>query len=317
MESTTDIDLFKKLLHYVEDEYAQFIDHGLGEIKEWKGQEIIGFQDHLRSKTGSTVSEKWFYTYVKNQPEKLPRVDILNLLCTYIDAHSWSAFAKAEKETIKAAVEHSHQLEKKESRKENWNHLFKSIAGFVIMACIYAGYNWWQSTQKTAFSICFYDQDRKSLITDLSVELVLIDGMGKTYHKADSTGCFHGEAASNKITLIARSSFHKNDTLIMDFDQSISRDQYLQTDDYALMLDYYSNNKVTAYKKRREQLDKLIEDNAIIMEVLPHSIGVTLYDKEDFINKLTTPTNSLKRLQIIDTKYQNEKITKLKFKIAR
>ena len=46
--------------------YAQGINEAIGKIKEWKGQEIIHFQDHLKSKTGNTVSEKWFYTYVKN-----------------------------------------------------------------------------------------------------------------------------------------------------------------------------------------------------------------------------------------------------------
>ncbi len=66
METIIEIDLFKLLLHYVEDVYAQGINEAIGKIKEWKGQEIIHFQDHLKSKTGNTVSEKWFYTYVKN-----------------------------------------------------------------------------------------------------------------------------------------------------------------------------------------------------------------------------------------------------------
>ncbi len=82
------------------------------------------------------------------------------------------------------------------------------------------------------------------------------------------------------------------------------------------MLDYYSNGKIEEYKNRRVQLHKLIDQDAILMEVLPHSIGVTLYEKVAFINKLTTPTTSLKRMVIIETKYDQGKIIKLKFKIA-
>ena len=46
----------------------------------WGMNEIKLFQDHLFERTNNTVSEKWFYTYFKNNPEKLPRVDMLNIL---------------------------------------------------------------------------------------------------------------------------------------------------------------------------------------------------------------------------------------------
>jgi hypothetical protein len=101
MESHDDIAIFKALLRSVGN---QFWKNGNTastiEMNGWKGQEITHFQDDLRSKTGSTVSEKWFYTYVKNNPEKLPRIDILNLLAQYIGENNWHAFAKAEKNRI-------------------------------------------------------------------------------------------------------------------------------------------------------------------------------------------------------------------------
>ena len=61
-------------------------------ISDWKGGTITAFQEDLFEKTKGRVSEKWFYTYCKNTPEKLPRIDILNLLSTYVGYLSWNDF---------------------------------------------------------------------------------------------------------------------------------------------------------------------------------------------------------------------------------
>lgn len=63
-------------------------------IKDWKGDEIIAFQEDLFIKVKGRVSEKWFYTYFKNTPEKLPRIDMLNLLSNYIGLENWNALKK-------------------------------------------------------------------------------------------------------------------------------------------------------------------------------------------------------------------------------
>ena len=62
------------------------------DVKQWTGDEIVLFQEDLFSKVKARVSEKWFYTYFKNEPDKLPRVDMLNLLSQYVGFKNWSEF---------------------------------------------------------------------------------------------------------------------------------------------------------------------------------------------------------------------------------
>ena len=59
-------------------------------IQEWKGSMITSFQEDLFQKTKGRVSEKWFYTYCKKTPDKLPRIDTLNLLSVYSGYQSWT-----------------------------------------------------------------------------------------------------------------------------------------------------------------------------------------------------------------------------------
>ena len=62
------------------------------EFKDWSGYDIQNFQDDLEGKCKSTVSEKWFYNHFKNENEKLPRVDVLNLLSFYCGFKNWDDF---------------------------------------------------------------------------------------------------------------------------------------------------------------------------------------------------------------------------------
>lgn len=64
-------------------------------IANWKGIDIIYFQEDLRKQSKANISEKSFYTYFKASPAlKLPRIDILNLLSIYAGYISWYDFKK-------------------------------------------------------------------------------------------------------------------------------------------------------------------------------------------------------------------------------
>ncbi|AGC77935.1 hypothetical protein LX97_03390 [Nonlabens dokdonensis] len=315
MKTITDIDLFKILLHRVEKQYESSTGYDVGQIKSWKGQEIIHFQDDLRSKTGSTISEKWFYTYVKNNPEKLPRIDILNMLAQYIGEDNWHAFAKAEhKQPFKIEETRSQHIQKPRQLRSKKPYIILILV--VVIMCISWIYSFMNS--KTEYEFCFIDFYSKSPIENKILDIkVLNENESPQYFKTDSLGCFKGTTSGSLIKFVVSSPYYKNDTITRVLNGEQFEQLPLRTDDYALMLDYYSNGKVEEFKKRKAQLNQLIARDAIIMEVLPHSIGVTLYEKADFINKLTTPTSTLKRLEIIETTYRNEQITKLKFRIQR
>lgn len=93
----TDLELlhFEQLKSEVQAKYLENHTPSVSDISKWKGIDIIYFQEDLRRVAKGNISEKSFYTYFKNTPvEKLPRIDMLNLLSAYVDYASWYDFKK-------------------------------------------------------------------------------------------------------------------------------------------------------------------------------------------------------------------------------
>jgi hypothetical protein len=69
---------------------------------DWSLNDIRDFQADLESVCKSSVSEKWFYTHLKNESDKLPRIDVLNLLSCYCGYKNWDAFCLSTQRNYKA-----------------------------------------------------------------------------------------------------------------------------------------------------------------------------------------------------------------------
>ncbi|MGC9341320.1 MAG: hypothetical protein ACP5E3_01320, partial [Bacteroidales bacterium] len=63
-----------------------------GLLSDWKGQDILAFQVELQETLKENISEKWFYTHMKSNHKKLPRIDTLNLLSRFVGYKSWNDF---------------------------------------------------------------------------------------------------------------------------------------------------------------------------------------------------------------------------------
>ena len=83
------------------------------------------------------------------------------------------------------------------------------------------------------------------------------------------------------------------------------------------MLFYYSKS-IKDLKKKRESLNYLISDNALIYQVYDNeTYGVETMDKQRYINLVTLPSTSLENLEVIETKNDlSGKINMIKFKIT-
>ncbi len=93
----SDLDLlhFEQLKNEVQTQYLENHTPSFDDISKWKGIDIIYFQEDLRKIAKGNISEKSFYTYFKNSPvTKLPRIDMLNILCVYAGYASWYDFKK-------------------------------------------------------------------------------------------------------------------------------------------------------------------------------------------------------------------------------
>jgi hypothetical protein len=113
--------------------------------------------------------------------------------------------------------------------------------------------------------------------------------------------------------------FHLKMTFSVGYAAAFEKDQKisLPPNDYALIIHYFSQMKVDDWQKRRNSLEKMIDDNAMIYQVLHegNGPGMELYNKSEFIDKLTLPAGSLRNIEILDTKYKNDKIMVLRFRI--
>jgi len=76
---------------------------------------------------------------------------------------------------------------------------------------------------------------------------------------------------------------------------------------------------VEDWRKRRDYLGEIIDDAALIYQVVnsKNEVGMELFNKEEFIDKLTMPSSSLKHLEILETKFQKEKILVLRFRVNK
>ena len=98
----------------------------------------------------------------------------------------------------------------------------------------------------------------------------------------------------------------------------------LKPDDYKMALYYFSikdikgANSEQLIKQKRKQLENLISNSAVITQVYDNDIyGLETLDKDDYITLMTTPTTSLKNLNVIEMKKDNAgKIISIKFKIS-
>ncbi|WP_298518872.1 hypothetical protein [uncultured Kordia sp.] len=275
------------------------------DIRAWKGSTITDFQEDLRSKTKGSISEKWFYTYIKNDAEKLPRIDMLNLLSMYVGFENWNDFVQHNE--IEAEVEIESENVRRSFPKLIWLLLLVPLLAFGV----YSLY----PTENT-FTFCFTDADQREAITKIPLDIEVIrENESSLYFKTDSLGCFSYSTPEKELKFVVKSPYHKTDTIVRHLNSSTHKTVQLQTDDYALMLLYYANGNKDDWQKRRAQLNELIAENAQIYRVFKNNVGIEMYTKKEFINLLTIPTSTLKKMQILDKVFANEKIVKLKFMI--
>lgn len=272
-------------------------------IADWKGQNIIDFQAELVLSQKEHLSEKWFYTHMKSVNRKLPRIDILNFLSQYVGYQNWEDFKHYQSEN------------KQNVKKERSKQLYYLLPLLIVLmlTTIYLVY---QSFYIQEYNFCFYDSVSKESITNGIIEVTLLEKKESPRNFfCDDNGCFILKTNKKNIRFIVESPYFKKDTITRRLNGFNHTETIkLEADDYALMIHYFSSSKVQDWLKRKEDLNQMISDEAKIYQVFEGTIGMEMYNKWEFINKLTLPTNSLSNIEILDTKYENEQITHLSFR---
>jgi hypothetical protein len=83
------------------------------------------------------------------------------------------------------------------------------------------------------------------------------------------------------------------------------------------MISYFSEMKLDDWQRRRASLDSIIDEGAMICKAGSGSrkLGVELFSKKEFIDKLTMPAGSLQNIEILETKLNKGKIVVLRFRM--
>jgi hypothetical protein len=240
---------------------------------------------------------------MKSESLKLPRIDILNFLSQYVGHHDWEDF------------KHIHSGQKQKSGKDNSNSYFYLVP-LLVVVILTVFYFVTKSFYSQEYTFCFYDSISKQSITNNIIEVTVLEKneSNKSY-LCDADGCFTLKTIKRRIQFVVETPYYHRDTIVRRLN-SFNRSEKikLQIDDYAIMIHYFSNSNVKDWLKRREDLNYIFADNAKIFQVYEGTVGMEIYNKWEFINKLTLPVSGLKDIEILDTEYAGEKIKHLRFK---
>ncbi len=276
-------------------------------IADWKGQEITDFQEDLLIKINAHISEKWFYNHIKSESKSLPRIDVLNLLSKYAGYTNWDDFIFKNSDPV---------IQNKLIPKANRYFIIIPVLVLCVVAILFFVFKLLSNRE---YKFSFYDAHTRDAISSYPIEIKLLsDNESPVNYFSDSAGIFLLKTDESVVKMVVSAPYYKPDTITrilktFERDQKIS----LQPNDYALIIHYFSQMNVDDWQKRRNYLGKIIDDGAMIYQVLndQHAPGMELYNKEEFINKLTLPTGSLKNIEILDTKFKDDKIVVLRFRV--
>ncbi len=280
-------------------------------IAEWKGQEITDFQEDLRIRVNAHISEKWFYTHMKSLQPSIPRIDMLNLLSKYAGYANWDDFVFKNSDVI------SDNTQTVSSQKSiNRFFLLVPLMVLVIVALFYGLFKIFNTRE---YRFCFYDADTREPITNSRIEVtMLLEGETPVHNLTGSDGCFLLKTDKSLIRMVVKAPYYRIDT-IMRMVRKLNRNEMvmLHADDYSLMIHYFSMMKVDDWAKRRSRLEAMINDGAMICQVVndKEATGMALYNKEEFIDKMTMPSGSLKNIEILSSQMRENKIMVLRFRI--
>lgn len=171
------------------------------------------------------------------------------------------------------------------------------------------------------YSFKFIDADRNTSINDYLDVKIIKEGESPILHKVKPNDILTYTTKSKTLMMIISSPYYKTDTIVRNLENALTYPEYetieLKPDDYAIMLNYYSKKADEDVNKKRERLSRLISNDALIYQVFDNeTYGVEILEKDRYITLMTTPTTSLKNLEIIGTQMKNGKIMMIKFRIT-
>lgn len=304
-----DLQYFGQLKRLLLEQYRKRYPEWQQPLHAFGSREIRRFQELFEEKVGTTISERWVYTHLKTERStKLPRIDVLDLLSQMVGFSDWQVFMAQQQPLAPAKPPTARRIPALPIS----NYWMLGLMALLLTL------GWLQLAEKKwIYTICL-EAGTGALEMDLKQAKLTIFRADESPEVLSFNGepCQQIHLKTDRVHFLLEAPYHRPDTINRRLKNRRTKEVFqLPTDDYALMIHYFSMGSVADWQERRQQLDALIATDAEIIQVSPDgTLGVALYDKERFINKLTLPLSSLKNLQILDTQYNDSgQIQRLRF----
>ena len=186
-----ELGFFKLLKSVLEIKFKEEYTSCLLEITKWRQKEIIMFQELMEQKVNDRISEKWFYTHIKNENNtKLPRIDTLNLLCRFVNYVDWDDFIAKNKNS--AGFEINRKIFKpfsKKLKKGVWIGL-----GFFLLVLVVVFFTNTGLLAQEKYSFCFVNSDSGEPLGNIDIEVYILHENGSSeLIKCNDLSCFEYE----------------------------------------------------------------------------------------------------------------------------
>lgn len=178
------------------------------------------------------------------------------------------------------------------------------------------------------YTYCFTDADRNQKVQSTIEIKVLKQNESPLFYRIKPGECFYYQTKDKNIKMQISSTMYENLEINRNLENAPENEIIeLKPDDYKMAVYYFSTKDVKGVnpeeqfnliRQKRKQLENLISNDAVITQVYDSSIyGLESLDKQDYITLVTTPTTSLKNLNVIEMKKNIKgKIISIKFKIS-
>lgn len=280
---------FKLLKRKVQEEVFESLQIRK-ELNEWSMQDIQDFQADLEHKCKSTVSEKWIYLHFKNDNNKLPRIDVLNLLSCYCGFKNWENFL----------FDHTNlEEDEDDSTRPKW-----ILIPVLVLVIAFA---FLIKEKEKPLIVYFKDAYTQKTINPDQLQLELKEG------SIDIKKDHATLKVKEDDTLSIAAPYFKTRRVSNLKANADTISIKLFPDDYALLLNYFSRSDGKDIEKRQKQLNEAIHSEAKIFQVYEEFEGLEILNKEEFIERITLPIHNLKNLEILDIQYKDEQIFRLRF----
>lgn len=178
------------------------------------------------------------------------------------------------------------------------------------------------------YTYCFTDADRNQKVQSTIEIKVIKENESPLFFRIKPGECFHYPSKDKSIKMQISSTMYENLEINRNLENAPEEETIeLKPDDYKMAVYYFSTKDVKGgnaveqfnlIRQKRKQLENLISNDAVITQVYDSDIyGLESLDKQDYITLVTTPTTSLKNLNVIEMKRDKKgKIISIKFKIS-